>query len=185
VHGTAFDWFCAGITLHELLTGRRPFEAVRLQKYFQFEPHEGLSLDCLQRHSHLSTACRDFVTRLLHPLVGHGPSLSVFYGCKYRYRQSLLMQAKQRLGCNGFASIASHHWFKDLSLFDGTVVEVMKLELPHVFLSHYASSSSSSCSHNTGNKLNVGKDEAQLLIRRHSELHSIPDPVQEVFKKYV
>ena len=33
VHGTASEWFSAGITLHELLTGRRPFEASRLQAF--------------------------------------------------------------------------------------------------------------------------------------------------------
>jgi len=33
VHGTASEWFSVGITLHELLTGRRPFEANRLQAF--------------------------------------------------------------------------------------------------------------------------------------------------------
>ena len=32
-HGTASEWFAAGVTLHELLTGRRPFEATRLQAF--------------------------------------------------------------------------------------------------------------------------------------------------------
>lgn len=32
-HGTASEWFAAGVTLHELLTGRRPFEAPRLQAF--------------------------------------------------------------------------------------------------------------------------------------------------------
>jgi hypothetical protein len=30
-HGTAAEWFAVGITLHEMVTGRRPFEAHRLQ----------------------------------------------------------------------------------------------------------------------------------------------------------
>jgi serine/threonine protein kinase len=32
-HGTASEWFSAGVTVHELLTGRRPFEASRLQAF--------------------------------------------------------------------------------------------------------------------------------------------------------
>ena len=35
IHGTASEWFSTGITLHELLTGRRPFEAGRLQQFRQ------------------------------------------------------------------------------------------------------------------------------------------------------
>ncbi len=35
IHGTASEWFSTGITLHELLTGRRPFEAGRLQLFRQ------------------------------------------------------------------------------------------------------------------------------------------------------
>lgn len=37
-HGTASEWFAAGITLHELLTGRRPFEAARLQAFRYSKP---------------------------------------------------------------------------------------------------------------------------------------------------
>jgi serine/threonine protein kinase len=33
IHGTAADWFAAGITLHEFLTGRRPYEVSRLQAF--------------------------------------------------------------------------------------------------------------------------------------------------------
>jgi serine/threonine protein kinase len=33
VHGTPSEWFSVGVTLHELLTGRRPFEATRLQAF--------------------------------------------------------------------------------------------------------------------------------------------------------
>lgn len=33
IHGSAAEWFATGITLHELLTGRRPFEASRLQAF--------------------------------------------------------------------------------------------------------------------------------------------------------
>lgn len=38
VHGTAFDWFATGITLFEFITGRRPFEASRLQRYHLLKP---------------------------------------------------------------------------------------------------------------------------------------------------
>jgi hypothetical protein len=35
VHGTAFDWFATGVTCFEFLSGRRPFDAARLQRLYQ------------------------------------------------------------------------------------------------------------------------------------------------------
>ncbi len=84
-------------------------------------------------------------------------------------------QPQLRLGsCGGFDSILSHIWFQDLSLFDGTVRQLMKSELPHIF---------SNTINDKGSKLNIGKDEAYQLIKRHQEAHTISADIQEIFKK--
>ncbi len=84
-------------------------------------------------------------------------------------------QPQLRLGsCGGFDAILSHIWFHDLSLFDGTVRQLMKSELPHIF---------SNTINDKGSKLNIGKDEAYQLIKRHQEAHTISADVQEIFKK--
>lgn len=85
------------------------------------------------------------------------------------------VQPQFRLGsCGGFDAIISHFWFKDLSLFDGSVTQLMKLELPHIF---------TNASNEKGSKLNISKEEAHQLIKRHQEVHAISEEVQEVFKK--
>jgi serine/threonine protein kinase len=68
VHGIAFDWFCAGITLHEFLTGRRPYEAIRLKKYYVNERKDKLELDYLPR-VHCSSICLSFLKAILQPEV--------------------------------------------------------------------------------------------------------------------
>jgi serine/threonine protein kinase len=75
VHGTTFDWFCTGITLHEFLTGRRPYDAARLQKYYLNPLRDTLELDAIHR-SGLSKNCSDFVVKILHPNVSF---LLLFY----------------------------------------------------------------------------------------------------------
>lgn len=87
----------------------------------------------------------------------------------------LVSQPEYRLGsCGGFDAVMSHVWFKDLSLFDGSVTQLMKLELPHIFLA---------LSNDKASKLNISKEEASQLIKRHQEIHTISEDVQEVFKK--
>ena len=63
-----------GITLHEFLTGRRPFDASQLQafRYIQSEHHSNLSqfkdnlkLDYLDKCDFISYTCKDFIRRLL------------------------------------------------------------------------------------------------------------------------
>ena len=71
-HGTTFDWFCTGVTLHEFLTGRRPFEAPRLQKYYSNPTKDTLELEFIYR-LHLSKNCLDFITKLLQPQVRRNP----------------------------------------------------------------------------------------------------------------
>lgn len=99
VHGTVSEWFATGVTLHEVLTGRRPFEAARLQAFRncrEFPQQQGLESDdvkgmttkgkppkatqCDQLwpeylYSHacdqLSEECKDFVRALLVPDVSY------------------------------------------------------------------------------------------------------------------
>ena len=40
-HGTAADWFALGVTLHEFVTGRRPFETSKLQAFRNGEANAG------------------------------------------------------------------------------------------------------------------------------------------------
>lgn len=42
-HGTAADWFALGVTLHEFVTGRRPFETSKLQAFRNGETNAGKS----------------------------------------------------------------------------------------------------------------------------------------------
>lgn len=42
-HGTAADWFALGVTLHEFVTGRRPFETSKLQAFRNGEANAGRS----------------------------------------------------------------------------------------------------------------------------------------------
>lgn len=68
LHGSSFDWFCAGVTLHEFLTGKRPYEASRLQNYYSSDMRDPLELDSLMKMN-LSPACVSFVTQILIPNV--------------------------------------------------------------------------------------------------------------------
>lgn len=55
-HGTASEWFATGITLHELLTARRPFEASRLQA---FRYCRGFPADVNYEVQHQYAYCED------------------------------------------------------------------------------------------------------------------------------
>ena len=70
----AVDWFALGVTLHELLTGRRPFEVHRIQSHKHDGQGDDLFLDFLYSSpppnasvARLTTPCRDFVRALLVP----------------------------------------------------------------------------------------------------------------------
>jgi serine/threonine protein kinase len=92
VHGTPAEWFAAGITLHEFVTGRRPFEVHRLQAFRGLSTPDGpLDLDFLNTQcDHLSVTCKDFLCAMLEP------------------------HHKRRLGGGkgGLNSIRRHAWFR-------------------------------------------------------------------------
>ncbi len=64
-HGTAADWFAVGVTIHEFVCGRRPFEASRLQACRTAEVVDPLALDFLESCYFLSSDCKDFIAKLL------------------------------------------------------------------------------------------------------------------------
>jgi serine/threonine protein kinase len=59
-HGKAADWFSVGVTLHEFVTGRRPFETAKLQAFrHDANVHTSdLSLAFLESCGYLSEACK-------------------------------------------------------------------------------------------------------------------------------
>lgn len=162
-HGTPFDWFCAGVTLHEFLTGRRPYEAVRLQKYYTNggQNYDKLELDTLMKQN-LTIQCIDFVSLLLHP----DPTKRIG-GVAYS------MNGDGSVG--GFQAIKNHPWLRASNLFDTSLIDEVKAELPHFKPNNESS--------NGFSKINVSRDEAVELVRQHQQHHVISDEVQEVFKK--
>lgn len=76
---------------------------------------------------------------------------------------------------------------EDANIFDGTSSRLLRHELPYLFHSSCSSAASSSSSQEQQqqmySKLNVSREEANELIRRHNEVYHIADDVQEVFKK--
>jgi serine/threonine protein kinase len=64
-HGTAADWFAVGVTLHEFVTGRRPFQASTLQAFRRGETKPSLTLEFLESLDYLSDDCKDFIASLL------------------------------------------------------------------------------------------------------------------------
>jgi serine/threonine protein kinase len=71
VHGTSSEWFSAGITLHEFLTGRRPFEASKLQAFRYATANtlnnysDSLRLEYMEQCDFLTPTCKEFVRELL------------------------------------------------------------------------------------------------------------------------
>lgn len=64
-HSTPSDWFSLGITLHEFLTGRRPFETARLQAFRNGPVNDTLALTVIEKFQYLSQECKDFLAGLL------------------------------------------------------------------------------------------------------------------------
>eukprot|EP01034_Spumella_vulgaris_P024508 gene24508-30862_t len=100
IHGTPAEWFATGITLHEFVTGRRPFEVHKLQAFRGLSvPDEPLEMDFMDTQcDHLSATCKDFLRALLEP------------------------SHKRRLGGGkgGLNSIRRHAWFRGV---DWTAIE--------------------------------------------------------------
>ena len=85
-HGPSADWFSLGITLHEFVCGRRPFESNRLQS-FRFSDDDPLRPVYVERTNYVSESCQDFIVALLNP------------------------KSSRRLGTTrGFEEIARHKW---------------------------------------------------------------------------
>lgn len=65
-HGPPADFFSLGITLHEMVCGRRPFESNRLQA-FRFGNDDPLRPVFVEKMNHVSESCKDFIVALLNP----------------------------------------------------------------------------------------------------------------------
>jgi serine/threonine protein kinase len=75
-HGRSADWFAVGVTLHEMVTGRRPFETSRLQQFSKITilTTEKLPLDYLFHHpdcAGISRSCKDLLSGFLDIRVIH------------------------------------------------------------------------------------------------------------------
>ena len=85
-HGPASDYFALGITLHELVCGRRPFDSNRLQA-FRFSNDDPLRPVFVEKTNFVSESCKDIIVALLNP------------------------KASRRLGSTrGFDEIIRHKW---------------------------------------------------------------------------
>ena len=73
--------------------------------------------------------------------------------------------------------ILTHPWMEDANVSDGTSSRLLRHELPYLF--------NNSTSHETNmySKLNVSREEANELIKKHNEVYQIAEDTQEVFKK--
>ena len=91
LHGRSADWFAAGVTLHEMLTGHRPFDACRLAAFRDRLNDDALGTPYLLSRPALSAAAKEFTSR-----------------CLERSPQT-------RVGARGgLEEIASDPWFADL-----------------------------------------------------------------------
>jgi len=85
-HGPGADFFALGITLHEMICGRRPFESNRLQS-FRLNLNDSLRPVFAETTNYVSESCKDFIVALLNP------------------------KATRRLGATrGFEEIIRHKW---------------------------------------------------------------------------
>lgn len=76
--------------MHEFLTGKRPYEASKLQKYHEHKEENTLELEALMKLTYLTNDCKYFVRDLLQP------------------------DPKKRLGYkNDMAMIYNHTWLKN------------------------------------------------------------------------
>ena len=85
-HGPSADYFALGITLHEMICGRRPFESNRLQA-FRLNLNDSLRPVFVETTNYVSESCKAFIVALLNP------------------------KATRRLGAtHGFEEIIRHKW---------------------------------------------------------------------------
>lgn len=102
LHGRTADWFAMGVTLHEFLCGRRPFEPQRLIAFR--EPNHR---DALEAHF--------LATR---PLTHNAKAFTS--ACIERF-------PRHRIGYNGLTDIQQHPWFED---FDWDAIEKQTFKAP-------------------------------------------------------
>eukprot|EP01041_Mallomonas_annulata_P005709 gene5709-11520_t len=96
-HGTPAQWFAVGVTLHELVTGRRPFDSAKIKacRGGLDKATPSLTLDYLKACSFLSAPCKNFI------------------------QSCLVVQPKLRLGSSyGLREFAAHRWLSDVD-WDG------------------------------------------------------------------
>jgi serine/threonine protein kinase len=98
-HGTAADWFAVGITLHEFVCGRRPFESSRLQR-FRASDQDALTTDFLNSRDDLSPVCKYFIQDLLHPQVQIRKYLSLFIKHMRTYTNYILPRIYETFLCH-------------------------------------------------------------------------------------
>lgn len=171
VHGSAFDWFATGITLFELLTGRRPFEAARIQRYASGRStaptgpcgcyeDDDLSVEDLRQAVGVSEDCQSFLDGLLHPL------------------------ATERLGARGaFQQIIDHPWMA-ISLQPYPLHEVCR-HLPHfegartMHEQHPIMQSKEV----VFSKINMSHSEAVVAVRQHLQAATIAEESQPLFQQ--
>lgn len=119
VHGTSSEWFSAGITLHEFLTGRRPFEASKLQAFRYATANtlnnysDSLRLEYMEQCDFLTPTCKEFVRELLMVDVRLSSKLHINfdYNAYYNYGWILFiaplsLRLQTRLIGNQEASVA-------------------------------------------------------------------------------
>eukprot|EP00981_Chlorochromonas_danica_P007897 scaffold1900_cov183-Ochromonas_danica.AAC.3 len=205
-HGTAFDWFATGITLFEFLTGRRPFEAAKLQRYHVIvETRRASSLTTAhmldQQVSNSSNLYGALCGLDDYPAVDNEflniddlrPSLQITNECQNFISCILHPNAEKRLGARGnIQSITSHLWLSSVELQPYPLGYICN-QLPHFEISLKAQLTDcasplpplqSSSTQLIYSKINMSQGEAQVAVRQHLQAGSIAEDAQVLFKHF-